>query len=506
MPSDLSYAHRKESAMKKSLLILFAATVFLCACSTEKFDNISLKSTSEERKVFSDASVHDPSVIDYDGTYYIFGSHLAAAKSDDLMNWKMIASGVKKSNILMPDALNAMPETFVWAKTSTLWAPDVIQLEDGRFYMYYCACEGSSPLSAMGIAVSETIEGPYQDLGIFLRSGMTDIPSENGDYYDATVYPNVVDPDVFFDAGGRLWMMYGSYSGGIYILELDTKTGFPLETGYGKKILGGNHLRIEAPYVLYHPQSEYYYLFMSFGGLAADGGYNIRVARSKSPDGPYYDAAGNDMIDCKGADGSFFDDTAAQPYGTKLLGNYKWLWTEGEEGQNRRGILSPGHNSALYQKDTGNMFIIFHTRFEYRKESHEVRVHPMFLNNEDWPVIAPYRYTGEHLSIYEDKDIAGPYKFINHGSDISADIKSSDNIILYSNGKIGGDHKGSWRQTEDAGAELTVDSVHYNGVFLKQYDEFGQKYVMSFTALSENGIAIWGSGLAAMEQDASEPD
>ena len=31
---------------------------------------------------------------------------------------------------------------------------------------------------------------------------------------------------------------------------------------------------------------------VTYGGLAADGGYNIRLFRSKNPDGPYLDAAG----------------------------------------------------------------------------------------------------------------------------------------------------------------------------------------------------------------------
>ncbi|MEJ1731238.1 family 43 glycosylhydrolase, partial [Escherichia coli] len=78
--------------------------------------------------------------------------------------------------------------------------------------------------------------------------------------------------------------------------------------GYGKKLLGKNHSRIEGPYILYHPGTEYYYLFLSFGGLGAYDGYNIRVARSKSPDGPYADASGQDMINCGGRDGSFFQD------------------------------------------------------------------------------------------------------------------------------------------------------------------------------------------------------
>ena len=39
---------------------------------------------------FRDVSVHDPSVIRAeDGTYYIFGSHMAAAKSTDLMQWQI---------------------------------------------------------------------------------------------------------------------------------------------------------------------------------------------------------------------------------------------------------------------------------------------------------------------------------------------------------------------------------------------------------------------------------
>jgi len=67
------------------------------------------------------------------------------------------------------------------------------------------------------------------------------------------------------------------------------------------------------------------YLFLSFGGLTADGGYNIRVARSQNPDGPYYDAEGNNMINCRGPAGSFFDDRAIEPYGVKLMGNFRFV-------------------------------------------------------------------------------------------------------------------------------------------------------------------------------------
>ena len=49
-----------------------------------------------------------------------------------------------------------------------------------------------------------------------------------------------------------------------------------------------------------------------------------RVCRSRTPDGPYYDSAGHDMIDCAGPGGKLFDDRTAEQYGVKLIGNYKW--------------------------------------------------------------------------------------------------------------------------------------------------------------------------------------
>lgn len=450
---------------------------------------------------FKNVSVHDPSIIEVDGMFYIFGSHLAAAKSEDLMNWTLIASGVNTTNQIIPDAKKEMAEAFEWAKTDTFWAPDVIQLKDGRFYMYYCNCEGSSPLSALGVAVSDRVEGPYKDLGVILKSGMgANMPSEDGTRYNANIHPNVVDPCLYYDTEGRLWMVYGSYSGGIYILEMNPETGFPLEKGYGKKILGGNHARIEGPFMLYSPETEYYYLFLSFGGLDSKGGYNIRVVRSKSPDGPFYDAKGNDMINCKGAPGTFFHDPSIEGYGVKLMGGHRFAWIEGENSKIRMGYLSPGHNSAYYDEKTGKYFLIFHTRFEGRGETHEVRVHQMFINEDGWPVVAPYRYVGETLGTYTEKDIVGIYKYINHGSSINKEAVVSELIRLNEDHTITGAVKGKWELKEDGhSAVITIGEDVYKGYFIVQWDEYGKKNVMTFTALSQNGIAIWGSGVSAIE-------
>jgi len=454
-----------------------------------------------EAPVFENVSVHDPSVIKVDETYYVFGSHLAAAKSNDLMKWSLIDSGVIDGNVLIPNVMEELKETLDWAESDTLWAADVIQLADGKFYMYYNACKGDSPRSALGVAVADNIEGPYKNLGIILKSGQWGEVSPDGTVYDATVHPNVVDPDTFFDKDGKLWMLYGSYSGGIFIMEMDPKTGMPLpDQGYGKKLLGGNHSRIEGPYMLYSPQTDYYYMFLSYGGLAADGGYNIRVARSKNPDGPFVDSEGQDLIDAMGSPGTLFDDPSYAPYGVKLMGNFKFNAVDGEPTGNPYaidfGYVSPGHNSAYYDEKTGQYYLIFHTRFPSRGEAHEVRVHQMFMNADGWPVVAPHRYGGETIGKYAASDIVGDYKYVNHGHDITAEIVESSVVTLSEDGKVSGAVTGTWKLDGDHNAVISIDGVDYKGVFLREYDESMETQVMTFSALSDKGIAIWGSHVA----------
>ena len=116
---------------------------------------------------FSEVSVHDPSVIKTGDTYYVFGSHLASAKSKNLMQWQQMSSSVNPNNPLIPNVYTELKETFDWAQSDTLWAPDVAQLSDGKYYMYYNACKGDSPRSALGVAVSDKIEGPYKTKASF---------------------------------------------------------------------------------------------------------------------------------------------------------------------------------------------------------------------------------------------------------------------------------------------------------------------------------------------------
>jgi len=457
-----------------------------------------LQASRTAAPLYKEASVHDPSVIKVGDTFYIFGSHLASAKSKDLMNWDMISSGVADGNALIPNVTTELQEALDWAQTDTLWAADVIQLADGKFYMYYNACKGDSPRSAMGIAVADKIEGPYKDKGIFLKSGMWDQKSEDGTIYDARIHPNAVDPDVFYDKNGKLWMVYGSYSGGIFVMQMDPATGKPLPgQGYGKKVIGGNHSRIEGAYMMYSPDTDYYYMYLSFGGLDATGGYNLRVVRSKTPDGPFYDAAGNEMTNVK-ADPTkpLFDDDSIEPYGVKIIGNYQFDREIGDPGEGSgAGAVSPGHNSAYYDEQTGRYFLIFHSRFPGRGEAHEVRTHEMFMNKDGWPVVAPYRYAGEQQpqAAVSKNEIAGSYQWITQDKNISADIHHSVSAQLNSDGTITGDISGTWELQGKNTGIFKVNGVTYTGVFLHETNADSGKTVITLTALSSSGVGVWGS-------------
>ncbi|MBY0242430.1 MAG: glycoside hydrolase family 43 protein [Burkholderiaceae bacterium] len=457
---------------------------------------------SQAALAFANVSVHDPSVINANGTFYVFGSHLAAAKTTDWMNWSKIADGANAANPLFNDVTKELAETFAWAQTTTLWAPDVVQLADGKFYMYYNACKGDSPRSALGVAVADKIEGPYVNKGILLKSGMWGEISEDGKtVYDATKQPNVVDPQVFKDKAGKLWMIYGSYSGGIFVLEMDEATGKQKPgQGYGKHLLGGNHARIEGAYVLYHPQTDYYYLFTSWGGLDANGAYNIRVARSRSADGPYVDAKGVDMATVKANPAlPLFDDASIAPHGQKLMGNHRFELAAGETGT-ALGYVSPGHNSAYYDKNTKQSFLVFHTRFPGMGEAHEVRVHELFINDEGWPVASPLRYAPLSKSLplqtaaVTAADAAGSYKLINHGKDISATIKTSQNIKLGADGTVSGAVTGKWTHKGNNNVTITLDAGGaFSGVLSRQWNTNASAFVVTFTAQSVDGVSLWGA-------------
>ena len=465
-------------------------------------------------------SCHDPSIFkDFDGTYYIFGTHIGMSYTENLKDWTNNDGAFRLSfDTATREAIRA------WNKDANagnwydyLWAPDVIYNEKMGKYCMYLSANGDDWKSNIVLLTADAAAGPYTYAGSVVYGGFddsnyteTDVPQviegvglpqryidngvKNRKWGDE--FPNCIDPTVFYDDEGNLWMAYGSWSGGIFMLELDEETGLrdysvKYETNkhsdayFGTKIAGGKYVSGEGAYI--EKIGDYYWLFISYGNLEAKGGYNVRVYRSETPNGGYVDALGNDAY----SDKYVFNYNLANK-GIRLFGGYRWR-TFGN------GEVAQGHNSAFVDDD-GKAYIVYHTRTTDGSEGHSVRVHQLFLNKEGWLVAAPYQANGEALdaSVCTMENVAGKYEVILH--DLNIDYKKLEAflpnaIYLSEDGTVTGHYTGTWSLEEGTSyINLTLDGVTYSGVSLQMKIENLVKETMVFTALGkENQLTLWGS-------------
>lgn len=88
----------------------------------------------------------------------------------------------------------------------------------------------------------------------------------------------------------------------------------------------------------------------------------MRLFRSKSPTGPYKDAKGQNAV--------LPANTKNITYGNKLIGNFLFDSKIGDPGTDTGyGYVSPGHNSVYTDPATGQMFVVFHTRFPHQGDT-----------------------------------------------------------------------------------------------------------------------------------------
>ena len=520
--------------MFKKVFSLFTAV----CCSLSIFSGSLSVDAADKTRV----SVHDPSIFkDKSGIYYVFGSHIDAAKSSDLQNWTSFTNGYTKiGNAIFDNLSSNLAGAFAWAGEDledceggfAVWAPNVFYNPafinkdgtKGAYMMYFCT-SSTYMRSVMAYAVSQKPEGPYIYVDNLIYSGFTPNDSYvtsatknvnkkytttnvdeliaagevtyNNDWFrnsefNNTLFPNVIDPNIYYGLDGKMYMCYGSWSGGIFTLEIDPTTGkciHPksgqtadgrmIDSYFGTKIAGGYTKSGEGPFIEYNSETGYYYLWLTYGWLASTGGYNMRVLRSKTPDGPFLDPAGKN--------GVLASNTNLDSIGLKLMGNYKFSTLN-------TAYMAGGHNSVL-KDDDGKWYIIYHTRFNTGNENHEVRVHSMYFNEDGWPVVTPFEYSGDTIAEYgyAETDIVGTYEYINHGNDTSKNINNSTMITLNSNGTISGSVTGTWEQAFDSPTALiTIENQKYKGYFIAAKDETGKK-VMSFTATGTNNQTIWGA-------------
>lgn len=540
--------------------------------------------------------------------YYIYGSHLGRAytyASGNYQIWNTFKTGEENagtSNSLFADVNGKLVnfkdaystqmvkkvknykgeevdfpnfDAHAWqAKGNNVkgmqWAPDVIYNKTMKKWCMYMSLNGDNWCSSIVCFISNDLEGPWiyqgpvvcsgfsgryahngfvasgdwKNTDLAIATGCTSLPQRYNTDKWSPYGPNCIDPCVFYDDDDNLWMSYGSWFAGIFMIKLDKENGlrdytytYPYQVKgvtttaeaadadadatsdpyFGKKIAGGWGVSGEASYI--QKVGKYYYLFISYGGLTAAGGYQIRVFRSEKPDGPYKDCLTSTGI------GAVYDKPrvnfgtdANRDEGVKLFGNYQWETMPNAE-------LAQGHNSAIVDHK-GRALIVYHTRFLNRDEEHEVRVHQLFVNQDGWLVAAPYEFSGE---IYTDNDIAtqqlydatkvaGDYQIIAHPyrqNTAAMAYEKPITIHLNADGSISGEYTGKWELVSGTsyinltlkGVATANAEVKFKGVLTEQTIDYTNIKALCFTALSSSdglatsggaslqtrGLSIWGS-------------
>ncbi len=386
--------------------------------------------------------------------------------SSDLVSFRYLGT------VLSDKAVRQGRHNGKYPKTVNFWAPFTEYVnsggdgkQHGEYRMYYSATRafGSSE-SRIWLAVSDRPEGPFENRGVVADTWGTD-----------DTFPNAIDPHIVRDEK-RTWLVYGSFFGGIYIKELDEKTGLAKDgnsknpgTCISRK---GRPPRIDGPEgasVIYHPKTGYFYLFQSYGWLGDT--YDIRVGRSRHVCGPYVDRNGNDLV--------------GKSMGLKIAGSYCFPAenpnaSPEETGWKWAGFRGPGHGVPFYDPKRRQYFFIHHVRdgaeiyrrYDWREQRNDYDLHLMMIRRmfftDGWPVFSPEPFAGEQEEILAPKMAEGWWDVI-YLSDENNDMKYSDRIYL------------------DQNSELLKRGVIHTG-----WDFENGKRNALVTGISEAGTAYWG--------------
>ena len=300
-----------------------------------------------------DADFPDPTVIRGPDGYYAYATqtqrdgkwiNIQLARSLDLAHWQYLG-----------DALPAKPG---WASTTQdFWAPHVIR--DGRRYlMYFSAKPDTSDERhglCLGVATANSPFGPFVDMGHPLQCGEGFV----------NIDPMALDDPVT----GKHLLYWGSGFDPVKVQELAAdRMSFapgtsPTPLVWPSPNKSGFPVLVEGSWVIRH--GGYYYLFYSGDNCCGPkANYDVMVARSKSPFGPF----------------ETLEHARGVPHSIVLHASGRWF--------------APGHNSIVTDA-AGTDWIVYHAvdvRRPKEKPTDEVNTRRVMLIDriewrDGWPVI-----------------------------------------------------------------------------------------------------------------------
>ncbi|WP_122261334.1 family 43 glycosylhydrolase [Ornithinimicrobium cerasi] len=239
-----------------------------------------------------------------------------------------------------------------WAEpTAGLWAPDV-RYVDGRYVLYFTVTDTTvnpGGDSAIGVATSDSPAGPWVPAD---EPIVPPRPTGDGGFFWT------FDPAGFTSTDGRHWLYYGSYFGGVHVVEVSADGLTPV--GEPTQVTAWD--RYEGTYVVEH--DGWYYLTASSANCCAGPatGYSVFAGRSRSPQGPFLDADGLDL-------------NASVTGGTTVLT---------QNGEN--DWIGAGHH-AVFTDAQGRDFIAYHAIDQdepWLTEPFGINRRPMLVDRLDW--------------------------------------------------------------------------------------------------------------------------
>ncbi len=433
---------------------------------------------------------HDPAIFEdpEDHRFYIYSTGANGLVSEDMEHWKDLGRVVGE----VPS------EAQKWTGSDMIWAPDIVKVGDE--YRLYCSNSSwGVQQSCIFLAVSDRAEGPFLPKGVVLKT-------------DDTLLVNGIDANIITDhKTGDQYMLYGSFWGGVHLLPLDRESGFcrdagPDGSGVGslrlmKEYREGMHISgcpqdlqdrrmgiclarrplwtsgsIEGPYILYHPDTDYYYLFVSYGSLKND--YNIRVGRSRQVTGPYLDYFGRDMAD---------PEDAGLERGLMISAGYRWL--------TGMPYMGPGHNSVLLRENK-EMYLVSHIR-KMRFMDDDcgpglLQIRRMYMTPDGWPIAAAQPYARETFPEARTPVIPGKYERIELRPSIPQGICHAHPLTLFEDGRLECcSIIGRWEQIDAFTLKFTYgpneEYVHVE----KGLDVEVNRTTVLLSGLSNHGICTW---------------
>jgi len=312
---------------------------------------------AQEAQPINETIVHDPVMIQQDGTYYLFctGKGIAMLSSKDMKTWKREKQVFEAAPLW---AKNVVPDF-----DNHIWAPDV-SFHNGQYYLYYSVSSFAKNTSAIGVATNKTLNPAdanykWEDHGVVIQS----VP--NRDLW------NAIDPNLVYDENNTPWLTFGSFWDGLKMVKLTADlltvaepeewyTVARRERSFKLEDKDPGDAALEAPFVF--KKDGYYYMFLSWDYCCRgeNSTYKVVVGRSQNVHGPFIDASGKDLN---------------QGGGTLVIeGNKNWA-----------GV---GHNSTY--TFNGKDYLVFHA-YEISKKGRPVLTIKEITWENGWPKVLPMK-------------------------------------------------------------------------------------------------------------------